>query len=279
MRRNHRCHPPRLEQTHRRTGRRQTKARVSYSDAACIGRENYQGLTVGYWSNGYYYLNRLEYVGHGPVAELAEMLDAAALQARRIRNQARESEQVERQAFQAARAMAGRVDALVKIGLEAAGYHRLRRHHWRRRRAMETQIQSEATARATFELSELVEASYVSAISGKSAAIADELQRKLATLRAELIGPDPSPSLKLAVAAAVHAWLDHWTVELIAARDPGNVTPTIERRRTWSSRRYGQALVTCERIRRLSKPRSPRVAIQVNQMIAPSPCLAVTSNG
>jgi hypothetical protein len=234
-------------------------------------------LRVGYWSKGYYYSSGHRYVGNGEVAMLAEVVDVEVLdQARRQRDQARELELTERQEFLAARRAGMKVDALVKAGLEAAGYHRLRRHHWRRRRTMATQIQTQAAATATYELAEMVQASYVFALAGQSAETRDELKAKLALLRTQLAGPDPSPALELATAAAVHAWLDYWTVEMIAAVNPGNITQAVERRRIWSSRRYSQALVTCERIRQLARPRGPRVAIQVSQMITPpEPCLAL----
>ena len=93
--------------------------------------------------------------------------------------------------------------------------------------------------------------------------------RRSLTLRARLAGPDPSPALELAIAAAVHAWLDHWTVEMLAANEPGRINLTLERRRTWSSRRYAHALTTVERIRRLTRPCGPRtVAIQINNAAA-----------
>jgi hypothetical protein len=43
----------------------------------------------------------------------------------------------------------------------------------------------------------------------------------------------------------------------------------IDRWRTWAQKRFHHALLTVERIRRLSKPSSPRVAIQINQVEAP----------
>jgi len=232
---------------------------------------------LGYWSHGYYYRNRRDYVGDGAVAELAEILDVEDRnQARRQRDQARELEQTERHAFQAARRQAARIDALVKAGLEPAGYHRLRRHHWRRRRTMATQIQTQTVKAARFELDELVQNSYVVALSGKDSSIRRHLEAKLGALRSQLAGPDPSLALELVIAAAVHAWLDYWTVEMIAAQDPGKISEAIERRRSWSARRYNQALVTCERIRQLGRPKGPKVAIQVNQMMAPpEPCLAL----
>jgi len=232
---------------------------------------------VGYWSHGYYYRSRSEYFGSGEVAALTAWLDSDdRARTQRERNRKRELELTERQAFQAARREAARVDGLVKVGLEAAGFHRLRRHQWRRRREMTTQIQPQAVKAARCELDELVQNSYVASLSGKDDSMRRHLEAKLGALRSQLAGPDPSPALELATAAPVHAWLDYWTVEMIAAHTPGNITEAVERRRTWSSRRYSQALVSCERIRQLARPRAPRVAIELNQMMAsPEPCLAL----
>ncbi len=141
---------------------------------------------------------------------------------------------------------------------------------------MATQIQTQTVKAARFELDELVQNSYVVALSGKDSSIRRHLEAKLGALRSQLAGPDPSLALELVIAAAVHAWLDYWTVEMIAAQDPGKISEAIERRRSWSARRYNQALVTCERIRQLGRPKGPKVAIQVNQMMAsPEPCLTL----
>jgi len=233
-------------------------------------------MRVGCWKRGYYYSHG-QYVGTGELAQLAEVLDVEDRdQAHRERERAGEVKQAERRVFQAARRQATRVDALVKAGLEAAGYHRVKRHQWRRRReTMETRIQSQAVTTATFELAELVQFSYVGKISGKSRETREGLEAKLASLRTQLAGPDPSPALELATAAAVHAWLDHWTVEMVAAHEPGKINVTLERRRTWSQRRLLQAVQTVERIRRLTRPRGPRVAVVVNNLTTQAPALDI----
>ncbi len=139
---------------------------------------------------------------------------------------------------------------------------------------METRIQSQAVTTATFELAELVQFSYVGKISGNSRETREGLEAKLAALRTRLAGPDPSPALELATAAAVHAWLDHWTVEMVAAHEPGKINLTLERRRTWSQRRLLQAVQTVERIR-LTRPRRPRVAVVVNNLTTQAPALDI----
>lgn len=230
---------------------------------------------MGYYSNGYYYRNRREYVGSGVFATFAEAIDVRdRKQAQRERERAREIEHAERQAFQAARQQARRVDLIVSRGLTAAGLHRPGRHAWRKK-AMATVIQSPAVEAATIELAELAAFVFCQAVSKQSSTTHDALTAKLEALRAELAGPDPSPALRLAVEAAALCWADRWVVELAAASDPLGTSPALDRRRGWSQRRFSQALTTVERIRRLTRPRSPRVAIQINQMTAPEPCLAI----
>jgi hypothetical protein len=133
---------------------------------------------------------------------------------------------------------------------------------------MATAIQFQAAAPAVYELARLVETSYLAAIAGKSARIFDGLEVKLETLRTRLAGDNPSPALELASEAAAHAWLEFWVVELLAANEPGRINLNLERRRTWSARRYNQALTTVERIRALTRPRGPRAVVLVNQAAA-----------
>jgi hypothetical protein len=206
---------------------------------------------------------------------MAEILDVEdADHAQRERDQARQARQAEQQAFQEARQQASRVDSIVSRGLTAAGFWRPSRHGWRRK-TMATQIQSPAIETAKLELAELAEFAFTRAVSNKSAKTHDALEAKLKSLRAELAGPDPSPALRLAVDAAALCWADRWVLELAAATKPLEVSPALDRRRGWSQRRFLQALVCCERIRRLTRPRGPRVAIQINQMTAPTPDLAI----
>ena len=76
-----------------------------------------------------------EYVGTGAVAELAAREDE---QRRRRHEEARERLRREQEAFAAAaaphQALDRVADALMAAALEAAGYHRHDRGHWRKRR-------------------------------------------------------------------------------------------------------------------------------------------------
>ena len=177
---------------------------------------------MGYWSRGYYYRNRREYVGNGVLGVFAEALDAGELdQACRDREEAREHDQAERQVLREGRQYAARVDSVVSMGLTAAGFWRPSRHAWRRKH-MGTRIKKQAVETAMLELAELAEFRLALAVSNKNDEMHDRLVAKLAALRAELCGPDPSPALRLAVEAAAMAWADKWLVELAAASAPGN---------------------------------------------------------
>ena len=142
-------------------------------------------------------------------------------------------------------------------------------------KAKGSRIKNQAVEVALLELAELAEFALAQAVSKKSDKVHDGLVAKLAALRVELGGPDPSPALRLAVEAVAMAWADKWILELAAASAPLGTSPGLDRRRGWSQRRFLQALTAVERIRRLTRPRGPKVAIQINQMTAPDPCLAI----
>jgi len=228
------------------------------------------------WKKGFYYDRRGRYIGNGDLGRLAEALDNEERElAQREGDQARKRDQAERRESLLARQQAARVDSIVSQGLTAAGFWRPSRHGWRKNSMATQQIQSAAVETATLELAELAEFAFTMAVCKKSAKTHDALVAKLRALRAELAGPDPSPALRLAVEAAALCWADRWFLELAAATKPLETSPALDRRRSWSQRRFLQALTTVERIRRLSRARVPRVAVQINQMTAPDPCLAI----
>jgi len=219
------------------------------------------------WKRGYYYDRRGCYVGTGDLAVLAELLDLEAAElATRERSHARELEQAERQAFQAARQQARQVDSILTSGLTAAGFWRPGRHAWRKK-AMATAIETTTVKTATLDLAKMAEFVFTQAVV-KDDRTHDKLVAKLRALRADLGGSDPSPALRLAVEAAALCWADHWILELVAAREPLGTSPALDRRRGWAQRRFLQALTTVERVRRLTRPRGPRYAIQINRAAA-----------
>jgi hypothetical protein len=222
------------------------------------------------WSKGYYYSHGC-YVGKGENATLTAELDRLDRnQARQERNRARRLERAERQAFQQARQAAAAAARIIAQGLQAAGFWRRARHAWQRKRIM-SKTNAPAIAAAMTDLAELAEATFIDRI-GRTRELRVSIAAKTMALRAELLsGFEPAPAaLRLAVEGAVYAWLDQWTVEIIAASKLENITPALDRRRNWAHRRYGQSLVVVERIRRLCRASGPTVAIQINHNSPPA---------
>ena len=119
-----------------------------------------------------------------------------------------------------------------------------------------------ATKKAVIDLAHLAEINFVTSVCSDKRDLEDKLLNKLNALRSELLGSGPAcAALRLAVEAAAYAWLEKWYLDLAAK--PDHVSPAIDRRRNWTGRRYLQALTTVERIRRLTQPRGPRVAVQI----------------
>src|SRR5271157_5041172 len=177
----------------------------------------------------------------------------------------REQRQAEREAFQEVRQRAARVDAIVSRGLTAVGLYRQDRHQWKRRLATMKKLQVNApeTEQAVLDLGEITRFAYVSKAIGLDGENEEKLHNKLEALYAELIGPGPvSAAVRLAAELVCFAWLDTWNVEITAIANPP-VSPNLDRRRNWSQRRYQQALTSLERIRKLTRPRGPRVAVQI----------------
>ena len=120
------------------------------------------------------------------------------------------------------------------------------------------------TEKAAIDLAEITQTAYVRKVYHKDRGHQDELLDKLDELRSELLGKGPvSAALRLAVELAVYCWLDKWSVELVASQTALSVSPAVDRRRNWTGRRYLQALTTVERIRRLTRPRGPSVAVHI----------------
>src|SRR5271165_6261267 len=222
-------------------------------------------LCVG-WKRGYYYSGG-RYVGKDWIARVHAAIDAdhAAIN-REMRDLTRERREAEREAYQCARQRAAKVDLIVTRGLEAAGFYRQQRHQWKRRKAAMKKLETNAptTEKAALDLAEITQTAYVMKFYDKDRGHQDGLLDKLDELRSELLGKGPvSAALRLAVELAVYCWLDKWSVELSASQTALSVSPAVDRRRNWTGRRYLQALTTVERIRRLTRPCAPRVAVQV----------------
>jgi hypothetical protein len=249
---------------------------------------------MGCWKQGYYY-SRGRYVGNGVTARGVAALDADdRKRTREQRRKARRVRRAEQEASHDARERARQVDQIVSAGLTAAGFWRPGRHAWRRRTKVETlqieqgqkqieqgQKQERGVCAAQDELTSLIQFMLLRHLD-RIPKTRDQLKASLESLRVELVGPDPSPALRLATESAVWAWAEKRIFDLtIAAMDPLKISPALDRRRNWSQRRFNHALVTVERIRRLTRARGPTVAIQINHnnpgpplVAGVAPCLA-----
>jgi hypothetical protein len=218
------------------------------------------------WKNGYYYSGGRTYIGGGETGLLVERLDKARRRdAERKRARARQLEQQYAQAYREARDGADRADQVASRGLIAAGFWQRERHPWQRKRKVGALTTPQVTEAAACELAALVRVSYLAKFAGRNPDIEQRLHAKLESLETELRGPAASPALRLAAELVAYCYLDYWATEMIVAGHPEQVSPALERRRKWAWQRYNAALVTVERVRRLSKPRGPLVAVQIVQ--------------
>jgi hypothetical protein len=105
------------------------------------GKRQEVAQTVG-WERGYYYRVRKEngrvvreYVGKGPVANLAAALDAEGRHEREAEYAARRRQRADLAALDAPmKDLNELADLLAKAALLAAGYHQHKRGEWRKRR-------------------------------------------------------------------------------------------------------------------------------------------------
>ena len=108
------------------------------------GKRREVAQTVG-WERGYYYRARKvrgrvvrEYVGKGPVADLAAALDADRRHEREAERAARPERRAELEALDAPlTALNDLADLLARAALVAAGYHQHKRGEWRKRRGQD----------------------------------------------------------------------------------------------------------------------------------------------
>ena len=79
-----------------------------------------------------------------------------------------------------------------------------------------------------------------------------------------LAGDNPSPALRLAAEAATYAYLELWLSNNSAAMmwtDGKPIHPAMDRRQTFTQRRFLRALETVEEIRALTRPK--RIAMEI----------------
>jgi hypothetical protein len=189
----------------------------------------------------------------------------------------------------------GQVGAVFRGAMAAAGCHQHKRT-WRKQRmnpkeraavderlrAFHDQIEAgdpgllEATRRLfdlaaeeaieTFggDLAARVVAALTERLAGAHLFKREALARKLAAVRADLEGPDPSPAVRLLAERAAVSWLAMYEADLASERfgalAGAKVAAFYERRRDGAHRRYVRAVKALEVVRRLTAPRyRPRV--------------------
>jgi hypothetical protein len=234
---------------------------------------------VAYWRGGYLYKSErrkgrtiTHYLGSGHAAELLSLLCAVESEERLAAlADRRELERIESETFQAVRQRAARVDALATAGLESCGFWRPGRRCWRRRREIMGKT-LEVSRNVFADLAKLGESVMLDALGYGNGALHSDLQDKLASLRAELAGPNPTPALRLAAEVCAINWLEFWSTLTAAAiaRKKGS-SDRLERRLRRTNARYERSLVAVERIRRLSQPRTPRVLVAVQNNVTTPP--------
>ena len=105
------------------------------------------------------------------------------------------------------------------------------------------------------DLAAIAERAWIVLIAGKDLLVGESLMMRMAELRAELAGADPTPLERLAVERVVIAWLQAWYSDLAAAGS-GDVPPKVAafalERQDRAQKRHLAALATLATIRRLA---------------------------
>jgi hypothetical protein len=132
------------------------------------------------------------------------------------------------------------------------------------------------------ELAEMAEIAFVKAMAGDNLVFREATVRKLELLRADLLGPDPTPVERLLVERVVACWLQVQDAEIWYAQNAGKLTMPQgdyhQRRMDATNRRYLAALKTLAVVRKLAVP-----VLQVNiarrQVNVAAPSSVVTPDG
>ncbi len=114
------------------------------------------------------------------------------------------------------------------------------------------------------ELAELAELLIVSEISARDIGMREAVMRKIELLRAELLGPDPTPVERLLVERVVACWVQVQEADLryataIHKPQPVRLMESYQRRMDAANRRYLTSLKTLATVRKLALP-----VLQVN---------------
>jgi hypothetical protein len=112
-------------------------------------------------------------------------------------------------------------------------------------------------------LASTVEAFFVKELCGKDLTVSEAVRTKLASLRKELLGPDPSPLERLLVERVAACWLQVQDAEVRFAQNRQNLSISQgdyhQRRMDATNRRYRAAIKALALVRKLAMP-----ALQIN---------------
>jgi hypothetical protein len=105
------------------------------------------------------------------------------------------------------------------------------------------------------DLAAHAERAWITLIAGPDAVFAEALRRKVADLRDEVAGPDPSPLEELLAARVSACWLQVYYTEGVHAQQAKEMTPRLadysQRRIESAARRFNQAVAALAAVRRL----------------------------
>jgi len=99
---------------------------------------------------------------------------------------------------------------------------------------------------------------------GRRSPLGISIEARLMEVLTSLTGDNPSPALRLAAESATYAYLEHWLSNLSAAMaraDDEAIHPALDRRQTFTQRRFLRALSTVEEIQALTRPK--RIAMEI----------------
>jgi hypothetical protein len=130
-----------------------------------------------------------------------------------------------------------------------------------------------AVALIAGDLARLAEVAIINSLTANLPGMREPITRKMEALRAELLGPDPTPVERLLVDRAVACWLQVQEADLrdglAAVRYEPGLSKYLVGRATAAHRRYLSALKALALVRKLAIP-----VLRV-QLVAPSPAAAV----
>jgi hypothetical protein len=111
-----------------------------------------------------------------------------------------------------------------------------------------------ATRQSFADLAAQIRASLIERFAGDDCLVREVVEREVRDLRAELLGPDPTPAERLLAERVAIGWLEVHTAEQQLARQSLDDAPFWQRQVDHAQRRFLAALRTLAALRRLPRP-------------------------